>query len=71
VEILADNPHFVFADARRKVYGVVEFTPDHLTTTLPVVDDVMRQDTCIETLARVTWIPGQARDDKVEMSLRT
>jgi len=49
---LAENPHFVFADAERKGYGVVEFTPKQLTTTLRVVDDVTRQDTRIETLAR-------------------
>ena len=48
---LAENPHFVFADAERKGYGVVEFTPKRLTTTLRVVDDVTRRDTRIETLA--------------------
>jgi alkaline phosphatase D len=58
-EILAANPHFVFADAQRKGYGVVEFTPMHLTTTLRVVDDVMRQDTQIETLARFTVQAGR------------
>ena len=58
-QILAANPHFVFADAQRKGYGVVEFTPDHLTTTLRVVDDVMRQDTKIETLARFTVQAGR------------
>lgn len=58
-ERLAENPHFVFADAQRKGYGVVEFTPRHLTTTLRVVDDVTRQDTQIETLARFTGQAGQ------------
>jgi alkaline phosphatase D len=58
-EILADNPHFVFADAQRKGYGVVEFTPDHLTTSLRAVDDVMRQNTRIETLARFTVQAGR------------
>ena len=58
-EILAANPHFVFADAQRKGYGVVEFTPDHLSTTLRVVDDVMRQDTRVETLARFTVQAGR------------
>ena len=48
---LAENPHFVFADAQAKGYGVVEFTPTRLTTTLRVVDDVTRPDTRIETLA--------------------
>ncbi len=58
-EILTDNPHFVFADAQRKGYGVVEFTPDQLATTLRVVDDVMRQDTRIATLARFTVQAGR------------
>jgi len=50
-ERLAENPHFVFADAQRKGYGVVEFTPRQLTTTLRVVDDVTLKHTRIETLA--------------------
>jgi len=50
-ERLAENPHFVFADAQRKGYGVVEFTPRQLTTTLRAVDDVTLKDTRIETLA--------------------
>jgi alkaline phosphatase D len=57
---LARNPHFVFADAERKGYGVLEFTPRKLTTTLRVVDDVTRQDTRIETLARFEVEAGQS-----------
>lgn len=49
---LAENPHFVFADTQRRGYGVAEFTPARLTTTLRVVDDVTRPDAGIETLAR-------------------
>jgi alkaline phosphatase D len=49
-ERLADNPHFVFADSEGKGYGVVEFTPGRLTTTLRVVDDVTSRDTGISTL---------------------
>jgi alkaline phosphatase D len=56
---LAENPHFVFADALRKGYGVVEFTPTQLSTTLRVVDDVTRQDTRIETLARFVVQAGR------------
>lgn len=48
---LAENPHFVFADAEKKGYGVAEFTPGQLTTTLRVVDDVTRADAKVETLA--------------------
>jgi alkaline phosphatase D len=58
-QILAANPHFVFADAQRKGYGVVEFTPKRLSTTLRVVDDVTRQDTKIETLARFAVQAGR------------
>lgn len=58
-ERLAENPHFVFADAQRKGYGVVEFTPRQLTTTLRVLDDVTRRDTRIETLASFTVLAGR------------
>ncbi|MDW5444869.1 alkaline phosphatase D family protein [Polaromonas sp. SM01] len=49
--ILAENPHFVFADSERKGYGVVEFTPRQLSTSLRVVSDVTQADSGIETLA--------------------
>ena len=58
-ERLAENPHFVFADNQRKGYGVVDFTPGQLTTTLRVVDDVTRRDTRIETLARFAVAAGR------------
>ena len=57
---LAENPHFVFADAERKGYGVAEFTPRRLITTLRVVDDVTRQDAGISTLARFEVPAGRA-----------
>ena len=57
---LAENPHFVFADAVRKGYGVAEFTPTQLSTTLRVVDDVTRQDSRIETLARFAVQAGRS-----------
>ena len=49
---LAENPHFVFADAKSRGYGVVEFTPKQLTTTLRVVDDARQKITKVETLAQ-------------------
>ena len=61
---LADNPHFVFADAQRRGYGVAEFTPRQLTTTLRVVDDVARRDSRIETLARFAVESGRARVER-------
>jgi alkaline phosphatase D len=58
-ELLAENPHFVFADSERRGYGVAEFTPRELTTTLRVVSDVTRQDSGIETLARFAVQAGR------------
>ncbi len=58
-EWLAENPHYVFADARRRGYGIVEFTPERLTTTLRVVSDVTRQDAGIETLKRFAVQAGR------------
>lgn len=62
---LAKNPHFVFADAQRKGYGVVEFTPGRLTTSLRVVSDVTQPAPDIETLARFTVAAGSARIERV------
>lgn len=59
-DILARNPHFVFADAERHGYGVVEFTPKQLTTSLRVVSDVTRRDSTIETLARFSVEAGRS-----------
>ena len=57
--LLAENPHFVFADSERRGYGVCEFTPARLTTTLRVVDDVRSKDAGIETLARFVVEAGR------------
>lgn len=58
-ERLAENPHFVFADAQRKGYGLLDFSPTELRTTLRVVDDVTRPDAGIETLARFVVQAGR------------
>jgi alkaline phosphatase D len=58
-ERIAENPHFVFADATRRGYGVVEFSADRLSTTLRVVDDVTRREPAIETQARFTVQAGR------------
>ncbi|MDP1741255.1 MAG: alkaline phosphatase D family protein [Polaromonas sp.] len=58
-ELLAENPHFLFADSERRGYGVVEFTPKQLTTTLRVASDVTQQDSGIETLARFSVQAGR------------
>ena len=57
---LAENPHFTFADNRAKGYGLCDFTPVQLTTTLRVVDDVTRKDAAISTLAVFEVRAGRA-----------
>ncbi len=56
---LAENPHFVFADNQRHGYGLADFTPRHMTTTLRVVDDVTRRDAQAATLARFVVMAGR------------
>jgi len=56
---LAENPHFVFADAQRRGYGIAEFTPRQLTATLRVVQDVTQPHSGIETLARFAVQAGR------------
>ena len=59
-ELLARNPHFVFANAERRGYGIVDFTRRRLTTSLRVVDDVTQRDTKIETLAKFSVAAGRS-----------
>jgi alkaline phosphatase D len=59
LETLAENPHFLFADAERKGYGVLAITLKQMKTTLRVVSDVTRQDTGIETLAQFSVDSGR------------
>jgi alkaline phosphatase D len=61
---LAGNPHFVFADAERKGYGVAEFTPKQMTVNLRVVDDVTKRETRVETLASFAVEAGRPRVEK-------
>jgi alkaline phosphatase D len=64
-ERLAENPHFLFADAERKGYGVLDLTPGQLTTTLRVVDDVRRPVTAVETLASFSVRAGRSVVERV------
>jgi alkaline phosphatase D len=59
-DLLARNPHFVFANSDRRGYGVVELTPERLTASLRVVDDVTQRDTKIETLAKFSVEAGRS-----------
>ncbi len=56
---LAENPHFVFADAEHRGYGLAEFTPQRLEVTLRGLDDVTRRDTGAKTLARFVVEAGR------------
>ena len=60
-ERLAENPHFVFGDAQYRGYGVAEFTPGQLTTTLRAVEDASRPDAGVMTLARFQVAHGRPR----------
>jgi alkaline phosphatase D len=64
-EVLAKNPHFVFADRERRGYGVAEFTDKQLTTTLRVVTDVTRSDSGVENLAKFEVAAGSAKLERV------
>jgi alkaline phosphatase D len=62
--VLAENPHFIFADSDRKGYGVVELTPGRLSASLRVVDDVTQRVTRVETLASFTAEAGRQRIER-------
>jgi alkaline phosphatase D len=62
---LADNPHFVFADAELKGYGVVDLQARRLTTTLRVVDDVTRADSPASTLAQFVVHAGKPQIERL------
>jgi len=58
-ERMAENPHYIYAEADRKGYGIAEFSPERLSVSLRVVDDVASRDTKIETLASFAVQAGQ------------
>jgi alkaline phosphatase D len=62
---LAENPHFVFADAKFRGYGVAEFTPKQLTTSLRVIDNVRAKTTTPSTLAQFVVPAGKAVIERV------
>jgi alkaline phosphatase D len=63
-ERLAENPHFVFADGQYRGYGLAEFTPQGLVTTLRAVRDATRADSDAFTLARFEVAAGQPRIER-------
>ena len=50
-ERLAENPHFLFADAQARGYGIAEFSQGQLATSLRAVQDVTQRYSAITTLA--------------------
>jgi alkaline phosphatase D len=58
--LLQENPHFVFANAQYRGYGLADFTPGQLNVRLRVLDDVQRQDSTVSTLAAFAVEAGRA-----------
>jgi alkaline phosphatase D len=58
-ELMAKNPHYTYIEDRTRGYGVVEFTPKSLTTTLRGLDDVSKRKTQLSTLATFAVEAGQ------------
>jgi alkaline phosphatase D len=63
-ERLAENPHFVFAEAERKGYGIADITPRQTSVSLRVVSDVTARQTQIETLARFAVQAGRSKVER-------
>ena len=60
-EQLAENPHFVFAEADRRGYGIADITAQRMDVSLRVVSDVTVKETQIETLAKFAVQSGRPR----------
>lgn len=55
------NPHFVFGEGYKRGYGVIELTPQRLSTTLRAVTDVTQSDSGIATQAAFVVESGKAQ----------
>ena len=62
---LAKNPHFIFAEATKKGYGVAEFTPKEMTVTLRVVNNAQDEVTTIESLAKFSVESGSNKINQI------
>ena len=58
--IVRHNPHVLLARCDQRGYGLADITPARWTTTLRVVDDLMRADSGASTLARFVVEDGRA-----------
>lgn len=63
-ERLTENPHFVFADAKYRGYGLADFAPGQLTVSLRAVDDVRNTKTQVQTLAKFAVQSGRSVIEK-------
>jgi alkaline phosphatase D len=57
---LAQNPHFVFADAKHRGYGIAHFTPKSLRVYLRGLDDATLPESGMQTLASFQVSKGQS-----------
>jgi alkaline phosphatase D len=62
--LLEENPHFVYGESRWRGYGLAEFTPGKLVTTLRAVEDVAKPDSGAFTLATFQVEAGRHRIEK-------
>lgn len=63
-EQLARNPHFIFADAQHRGYGLATFDAKVLDVQLRGLDDVTRRDSAIATLASFRVAAGTHRVER-------
>ena len=61
---LAANPHFTFADAQYRGYGIADFSPERLEVGPRVLDDATRADSGVRTLARFAVAAGRAQVER-------
>lgn len=62
--VLAENPHFIFADGQWRGYGLAHFTPSRLDVRLRVLDDPARRDAAVRTLASFAVEQGSHRVER-------
>lgn len=59
IERLKDrNPHCIFANAEKRGYGLVDFSPDRATVRLMAVENPGREDSAVGVLARFEVTDG-------------
>jgi alkaline phosphatase D len=57
---MADNPHFIHADAQRRGYGIADFTRGDLKVRLRTLDDVTLRDSGVRTEASFAVQAGRS-----------